>query len=116
MSDINASRVSGAVNSSTVIERARIAAIVNSPEGKARPEAAIKLALHNDIGAQNAIELLRTFPAENPYLRAMDVHGPSGINATPGTAPPAGSKDARMAEIQTSMSRFNQVKGYTRGK
>ena len=46
-------------------ERQRIAAIINSEAGKARPNAALKLALADDgISAETAISLLGTMPKE----------------------------------------------------
>ena len=61
MTNIDAAKAEGAA-----AERARIAAILTSDEGQARPDAAWALALHSDLPAAAAIRTLAGLPGRMP--------------------------------------------------
>jgi hypothetical protein len=107
--------VSGNENASIIAERTRVAAIVESPEGLARPSAARQLALRSSMDAEAAVEFLRTIPADNPYIAAMEKEGAVGISAAaPGASGSflSDPKASRLAEIKGSMAAFNETAGY----
>jgi|APCry1669190731_1035312.scaffolds.fasta_scaffold20275_2 hypothetical protein len=107
--------VSGDTNSAVFSERVRVAAILESPEGKRNPAMAAELALRTALDAEQARAILATAPAANPYIAAMNREGPIGLDAP--TADMSGDpKAARLAEINGSMQAFNAVKGYTKAK
>lgn len=103
----------GNVNAAVAMERMRISAIMESPEGLLRPKAALQLALRSDMASASAVEFLRTTPADNPYLIAMATEGPVNIGGSMGaTAGPTDPKAARLAEIAGSMTNYNATQGY----
>ena len=61
MTTIETAKAEGAAT-----ERARIAAILTSDEGQARPDAAWALALHSDLPAAAAIRTLAGLPGRLP--------------------------------------------------
>ncbi|MDA9523050.1 hypothetical protein XI06_22910 [Bradyrhizobium sp. CCBAU 11434] len=92
--------VTGEANAAIASERLRIAAILESPEGKRNPAMAQKLALGSALDAETARGILAEAPAANPYLlAAMDREGPIGLSAP--TVDIAGDpRAARLKEIQ----------------
>lgn len=106
--------VSGETNAAVLAERLRVAAIIDSPEGKRNPAMANKLALYSSLDADTARSILADAPAANPYLAAMDKEGPTGIN---GPAPASFSTDPkaeRLEEIKANTAAYNAAKGYTK--
>lgn len=98
--------VTGDENAAIASERLRIAAILESPEGKRNPAMAQKLALGSVLDAETARSILAEAPAANPYLAAMDREGPIGLSAA--TVDITGDpKAARLKEIEGSMQAFN---------
>ena len=59
-------------NEILVAERARIAAIVESPKGKRHPKSALKLALYSGMSADMAKDMLKDLPVESVFVEAMD--------------------------------------------
>lgn len=104
--------VSGDTNAAVLSERMRVAAILESPEGKRNPGMANKLALYSALDVETARGILAEAPAANPYLQAMDREGPIGISAATAdfTRDP---KAARLKEISESVAAFNATNGYT---
>ena len=93
-------------------ERLRIAAIIESPEGKARPALAAALALRNAMDAPSAIDLLKVAPEEKAsaatsFLRALagEAIGLSSLGAEVITD----KKAARLAEIKTNIGKRAKV-------
>ena len=97
--------VSAIANETLLGERMRIAAIIESAEGILRPETARKLALHSSLDVTSAVELLRTIPAANPYLLAMQKEGPVGVDSLSGATPnsAADKKQKRIEEIRRNV-------------
>lgn len=100
-------------------ERARIAAILESPEGKRNPSAAMEFALRSDMKPDQANAILGQLPAANPYLEAMkaEVIGimPGSTTAEAlGMTTEGGAKEARLAELQQAANSVNTAKGYRR--
>ena len=100
-----ANPVSASANETLLGERLRIASIIESPEGILRPEVARKLALHSTMDSASAVELLRSVPVANPYLAAMQVEGPIGIDSLSASTPntPEGKKQKRIEEIRRNI-------------
>ncbi|MET4603271.1 hypothetical protein ABIB90_002749 [Bradyrhizobium sp. JR4.1] len=98
--------VTGEANAAIASERLRIAAILESPEGKRNPGMAQKLALGSALDAETARSILAEAPAANPYIAAMDSQGPIGLTAVTVdiTNDP---KTARLKEIEGSMKAYN---------
>lgn len=112
---INSKSLPSNTSAIVAIERARISAIMESPEGIMRPKAALQLALRSDMVAASAIEFLQSVPADNPYLLAMDREGSIHIgNAVGSSVGPTDKRADRMAEISGSMKHYNQTQGYTK--
>jgi len=103
--------VSGEVNAAIAGERARISAIIESPEGKRNPELAAELALRSSLDPESAKGILGKSPAQNPYLQAMSLQGKVDIDAT-AVGMSDDPKAARLAEIAGSMKAFNASRGY----
>ncbi|WP_407194292.1 hypothetical protein [Bradyrhizobium sp. STM 3566] len=107
--------VTGEANAAIASERLRIAAILESPEGKRNPAMAQKLALGSALDAETARSILAEAPAANPYLAAMDREGPIGLSAS--TVDITGDpKAARMKEIEGSMKAFNAENRRAQGR
>ena len=105
-----------AVSAAVATERGRIFAIVNSPEGRSRRDAALQLALSSDLPMQTAIELLAKMPEEtsSKFLAAMEGEAIS-FNGNVGSANNASDpKAARLADIKAATAHLNQLKGYGR--
>lgn len=103
--------VSGGTNSAVLSERLRVAAILESPEGKRNPTMAAELALRTSLDAEQARAILAQAPAANPYLAALDKEGPIGIDAETSSF----GEDARAArkkEISQSAKAYNASRGY----
>jgi hypothetical protein len=106
--------VSGDTNSAVISERLRVAAIIESPEGKRNPALANELAFRASLDAETAKAILAHAPAANPYLAAMSAEGPLGVGAD--LAEIGGDpKAARLKELAASMEAFNASAGYGRG-
>ncbi|MGI3901094.1 MAG: hypothetical protein ACRYGP_17460 [Janthinobacterium lividum] len=87
-------------------ERTRVDAILTSVEGARNPKLARELVLQGSTLAQ-ATGILKLAPPENPYLAAMEIHGPTGVPAPSGVSVgPADLKAARMAEIKAAGAAF----------
>ena len=97
--------VSASANETLLGERLRIASIIESPEGILRPEVARKLALHSTMDSASAVELLRSVPVANPYLAAMNLEGPVGVDSLSGASPnnAADKKQKRIEEIRRNV-------------
>ncbi len=108
--------VSGDTNAAVLSERMRVAAILESPEGKRNPGMATELALRTALDIETARAILAQAPAANPYLAAMDREGPIGLSAATADFSPPDPKAARMKEISEGMAAFNAEKGYTPAK
>jgi hypothetical protein len=94
-------------------ERLRIMEILESPEGRKRPESARKLALNSNMSLEMCVDMLRGLPTESPFLDAM--HSESiGISSATAGAIGAGSdpKQARLAEIKQAAHVYAQGRGY----
>lgn len=107
--------VSGDTNSAVLSERLRVAAILESSEGKRNPAMAVELALRTALDAEQAKAILAQAPAANPYLAAMGKEGPIGIDAD---APNFGedAKTARRKEIRQNVKAFNASRGFSTPK
>jgi len=108
--------VSGEENAAMFSDRARISAILESPEGKRNPTLANELALHTTLSAEMSKSILSKAPADNPYLAAMNSQGPiEGLGGTAATADfqPQDPKAARLKEISENVAMLNRAKGYT---
>jgi hypothetical protein len=99
--------VTGEANAAIASERLRIAAILESPEGRRNPAMAQKLALGSALDAETARSILAEAPAANPYLAAMEREGPVGLGAA-SVDIVGDSKTARLREIEGSMKAFNK--------
>ena len=97
--------VSASTNETLLGERLRIAAIIESAEGVLRPEVARKLALHSSMDSVSAVELMRSVPVANPYLAAMQIEGPVGINSFSAAEPntPESKKEKRLVELRRNL-------------
>jgi hypothetical protein len=100
-------------NASIASERLRISSILESAEGKRNPAMAQKLALYSALDAETAKSILAEAPSANPYLAAMELHGPIGIGASPNTMS-SDPKATRLAEIEANVAAFNAVRGYAK--
>lgn len=93
-------------------ERARISAILESPEAKGREGTALRLALHSDMEVAEAIDLLATTPkSENPFVSYMDKVGHSGLPAQSGPVP-NNERAQRTAEIAAAAAHVKRARGY----
>jgi hypothetical protein len=95
-------------------DRHRISTILESPEGLRNPAMARRLAIERGMDARDAIELLKSAPAANPYLAAMDAQGAIGIGAPATASGLSDPRDLKRAEIAASMAIFNSVQGHGR--
>lgn len=87
-------------------ERMRISSILESPEGKARPDLAAALALRHNMDAASALELLRVAPEEkasaaSSFLRALGGEA-IGLSSL-GSEVTLDKKAARIAEIKKNV-------------
>jgi hypothetical protein len=102
----NVAAVRGDENAAIAAERLRIAAILESPEGKRNPAMASRLALYSSLDAETSRGILADAPAANPYLAAADRECPIGIGTTT-TQIVGDPKAERLAEIAQTMKAFN---------
>jgi hypothetical protein len=105
--------VSGDLNAAVLSERLRVSAILESAEGKRNPAMAQELALRSSLDVETARSILRTAPASNPYLAAMQTQGPINLGDGIGANVETFVNDpraARMKEIDASMKSFNDGK------
>lgn len=101
-------------------ERARLAAILESPVAEARPKVARKLALFTNLPAASVLEMLADLPAEekearhdaSAFLAAMEREGSTGVSSALGTAPANSPKEQRLAEIREAGVRHSLSAGY----
>jgi hypothetical protein len=110
--------VSGDTNAAVMSERLRVAAILESAEGKRNPAMAQELALRTALDAETARSILARAPAANPFTEAMSRQGPinmgDGIGATVETFT-NDPRAARLKEIEVSVAAFNDSnRGTTR--
>ena len=96
-------------------ERLRISAILESPEGKRNPTLAHELALRSAMDAAAAVAILASAPAQNPYLEAMNEHGPIGLTSAASGASSLDPKQARMAEMLQVVDQMNAANRAARG-
>ena len=105
--------VTGDENAAIASDRLRIAAILESPEGKRNPSMAQKLALYSVLDAETARSILAEAPPANPYLQALEREGPLGLGAA--MVDISGDpKAARLKELSTVAEAFNAEKGWTK--
>jgi hypothetical protein len=108
--------VSGDTNAAVLSERMRVAAILESPEGKRNPGMAAELALRTSLDVETAKSILGQAPAANPYLAAMDREGPIGLSAATADFAPADAKAERLKEIAEGVAAFNASRGFATPK
>lgn len=99
--------VTGEANAAIASERLRIAAILESPEGRRNPAMAQKLALGSALDAETARSILAEAPAANPYILASEKECPIGLGAA-SVDINNDPKTARLKEIEGSMKAFNK--------
>ena len=106
--------VTGAANAAIAIERARIRDILESAEAKRNPAMAQKLALDAALDVETAKSILAEVPPANPFLAAMELHGPTGLRSATVdiTNDP---KAARLAEIRQSARAINNANRKAQG-
>jgi len=102
-------------NAAIASERLRIAAIIDSPEGKRNPAMASRLALYSPLDAEIAKDILASAPAANPYLAAMEQQGPIGLNA-PVANFSNDPKAARLKEIEELGARMRAERRRAEGR
>src|SRR5262245_21572316 len=90
--------VPGTVNAAVLSERLRVAAIVESAEGKRNPAMANELALRTSMDVETAKRLLASAPASNPYIEYMNREGPVNISAATANFSAPDPKEARKKE------------------
>jgi hypothetical protein len=108
--------VSGDTNAAVMSERLRVAAILESAEGRRNPRMAQHLALRSTLDAETARSILAESPSSNPYLDAMSIQGPINIGEGIGANVETFRNDpraARLKEIEESMKAFNADKNGT---
>jgi hypothetical protein len=100
-------------------ERARLAAILESPVAASRPAVARKLALYTALPAAAILEMLADLPEEketardaSAFLAAMEREGSTGVSSALGTAPANSPKEQRLAELQGAARAHNISHGY----
>ncbi|KYK44301.1 hypothetical protein A1D31_36760 [Bradyrhizobium liaoningense] len=106
--------VTGEANAAIASERLRIAAILESAEGRRNPAMAQKLALGSALDAETARGILAEAPAANPYLAAMDREGPIGLSASTVDIA-ADPRAARLKEIQEGARALNNERRRAQG-
>ena len=104
-------------------EKLRIAAILRSDAAQAHMASAIDLALDTTLSADSAVAILARLPAatansdraHDAFMKAMsnEMVGIASAAAPTGEiASPAGSREARQAEIAQAGDAIGRVKGY----
>ncbi len=102
--------ISASASEILINERLRVSSILESPEGLARPKAALQLALRTTMDSEAAIDMLKTIPVSNPYIAAMDLEGAVNVNAMGANPSVAGDKkSARIAEIKRNVPSGKRV-------
>jgi hypothetical protein len=100
-------------NNDIIADRARIAAIMESPEGKRSPRAALKLALYSGLSADMALDLLKDLPKETSgFEAAMAAEGPIGLAGPQGGAAALTGREARLAELAQTGKAHAVARGY----
>ena len=97
-------------------ERARVATILESKEGLARPKLARELALRSPMSADAAVALLGKAPAEDGYFMAAMAAEAVNIGTAVSTSGPfnaAGTKrEKRREELKAAGHAYSVGKGY----
>ncbi|WP_424362980.1 hypothetical protein [Methylocystis parvus] len=93
-------------------DRTRILAILESPEGLARPASARKCALVMGLSVEMSLDFLRGLPVESAFAAAMQTEGPIGIGAAMGGPVAGDAKTRRLAEIKQAGAAHSLAKGY----
>ena len=96
-------------------ERLRILSIVESAEGQRAPKSAFKLAVNSNLSVAMAVDMLKGFPAENPFMEAMQSEGPMGLGGNFASADKFVSgdpKELRKAELALAATAHNASRGY----
>ena len=92
-------------------ERARVATILESKEGLARPKLARELALRSPMGAEAALALLGKAPAEDSYFMAAMAAEAVNIGTAVSTSGPFASgtakREKRLEELKTATRAVN---------
>jgi hypothetical protein len=97
--------ISASASEVLINERLRVSSILESPEGIARPRAAMQLALRSTMDPQSAIDMLRTIPVDNPYIAAMEREGAVNVNAMGANPSINGDlKAKRLAELRVNIN------------
>lgn len=107
--------VSGETNAAVLSERLRVAAILESPEGKRNVELATELALRTTLEPEAAKAILARAPSANPYLAAMALEGPIGLSAVTANLS-TDPRAARLEEIKASAAAYNASRGFKPAK
>jgi hypothetical protein len=103
--------ISASASAILMDERMRVSSILESPEGLARPKAALQLALRSTMDAQSAIDMLKTIPVDNPYIAAMDLEGAVNVNAMGANPFVTGDKKAkRLAELSANLAPMKKAR------
>src|ERR1700692_669555 len=100
MSKTKLAAVSGDTNAAVMSERLRVAAILESAEGRRNPKMAQHLALRSTLDAETARSILAESPSANPYLDAMAIQGPINIGDGIGTNVETFNSDPRAARLK----------------
>ncbi len=100
-------------------ERARLAAILESPAAASRPAVARKFALFTNLPAASVLEMLADLPEEkesradaSAFLAAMREEGNTGVSSALGAAPANSPKEQRLAELKQAATHHNHSHGY----
>jgi hypothetical protein len=100
-------------------ERARLAAILESPAAASRPAVARKFALFTNLPAASVLEMLADLPEEKEtradashFLEAMNREGSTGVSSALGTAPTGDAKSQRLDELKRVTTNHNLTHGY----
>ncbi len=100
-------------NNDIIADRARIAAIMESPEGRRSPKAALKLALYSPLSTEMALDLLRDFPRETSSFEAdMAREGHIGLAGPLGGAAELTPREQRKAELVRVGTQQALARGY----
>lgn len=107
--------VSGETNAAVLTERARISAILESPEARRNPEMAQEFALRTPLSADQAKALLAKTPTANPYLAVLAKETPSAIATNEPNLVEGDAQAARLVEIREGAVAMNNQKRKEQG-